>query len=109
MGLRSTLSIPLAKYIVSQEKKWMADPIGVQKKWLQKLVEKAANTRFGIDHNFKDIHDYNDFKAAVPIRDYEGLRPYIDRITKGEKDVLWPRSEEHTSELQSRENLVCRL
>lgn len=68
----------------------MADPIGVQKKWLQKLVEKAANTRFGIDHNFKDIHDYNDFKAAVPIRDYEGLRPYIDRITKGEKDVLWP-------------------
>lgn len=90
MGLRSTLSIPLAKYIVSQEKKWMADPIGVQKKWLQKLVEKAANTRFGIDHNFKDIHDYNDFKAAVPIRDYEGLRPYIDRITKGEKDVLWP-------------------
>lgn len=68
----------------------MADPIGVQKKWLQKLVEKAANTRFGIDHNFKDIHDYNDFKTAVPIRDYEGLRPYIDRITKGEKDVLWP-------------------
>ena len=31
-----------------------------------------------------------DFAKQVPVRDYEGLRSYIDRIVSGEEDVVWP-------------------
>jgi len=90
MGIRSRLSIPLAKFIVNQERKWMADPVSAQQKWFKNLIGKAENTQFGKDHEFRDIRTYEDYKALVPVRDYEGLKPYIDRITQGERDVLWP-------------------
>lgn len=89
MGLRSVLSKPFAAYIVAQQKKWMSQAGVVQEKWRQDLVRSASQTAFGKDHGFRDINTYEDFKAAVPIRDYEGLRPYIDRILTGESDILW--------------------
>ena len=54
------------------------------------LVSKAKKTKFGIDHSFSNIKNYSDFKKHVPIRDYEGLKEYIDLIKSDEKDVLWP-------------------
>lgn len=57
---------------------------------MHRLVSKAANTAFGRDHRFSDIKSYEDFKNAVPIRDYEELKPYIERVKSGEPDVLWP-------------------
>ena len=53
------------------------------------LVKGAAKTAFGIDHNFDSIKSYEDFKKNVPIRDYEDLKPYVERIIQGESDVLW--------------------
>ena len=50
----------------------------------------AKNTAFGKDFNFDKINTYGDFKKHVPLNDYEGLKPYVDRIRKGEKDILWP-------------------
>lgn len=47
-------------------------------------------TQFGQDHNFKDISGYKDFSERVPVRDYEDLREYIDRMISGEADILWP-------------------
>ena len=54
------------------------------------LVSKAQKTKFGIDHSFSNIKNYSDFKKHVPIRDYEGLKEYIELIKSDEKDVLWP-------------------
>ncbi|MFK7899239.1 MAG: GH3 auxin-responsive promoter family protein, partial [Cyclobacteriaceae bacterium] len=54
------------------------------------LLKKAANTSFGKDHKFSTIKSYKEFKKLVPIQDYEGLRPYVERAVAGEKDVLWP-------------------
>lgn len=90
MGIRSILSKPFAAYVVAQQKKWMAQAGPIQEAWRQKLVKAAQSTAFGRDHGFADIRTYDDFKAAVPIRDYEGLRPYIDRLLTGEANVLWP-------------------
>ncbi|NCD70091.1 GH3 auxin-responsive promoter family protein [Mucilaginibacter agri] len=64
--------------------------VGLQHKTFQYLINEATTTIFGVDHGFADIHSYEDFKKRVPIRDYEDLRPYIDRIMRGEDDVLWP-------------------
>ena len=90
MGIRSIHSKPFAAYVVAQQKKWMMQAGAVQETWRQNLVRGAQQTAFGRDHGFQDIKTYEDFKAAVPIRDYEGLRPYFDRLLTGESDVLWP-------------------
>jgi hypothetical protein len=90
MGIRALLSEPLARYIVKQQQDWISRSTEVQEKWRKELVEKAANTQFGKDHFFKDIHSYSDFKEAIPVHDYEDLKDYIARLKTGESDVLWP-------------------
>lgn len=90
MGIRSILSRPLARYIVKQQQEWIARSVEVQEKWRLELVKKAAGTQFGKDHFFKDIHSYADFREAVPVHDYEDLKPYVEKIKSGESDILWP-------------------
>ena len=90
MGFKSRLLQPIAKYASKQIKRWAAQPIEAQERIFQQLIQKGRQTQFGQDHQFDKIKNYEAFKAHVPIRDYEALRPYIDKILKGEKDVLWP-------------------
>lgn len=89
MSLKSFIGKFVAKYDVAQTKKWSNNPIKTQEKVLQSLLDKAKNTDFGKDHGFLDIHNYDEFKKAVPIRDYEGLKQYIEKIRGGGLDVLW--------------------
>lgn len=65
-------------------------PIEVQSELLQSLIDEAALTRFGLEHNFSNIHSLKDFKAAVPVRTYEEFKPYIDLLMEGQQNVLWP-------------------
>lgn len=69
--------------------KWASNPHETQERVFNQLIEAAKNTAFGSDHEFESIESYEDFKSKVPIRDYEGLRNYVDRIREGESDVLW--------------------
>ncbi|MCC5946242.1 MAG: GH3 auxin-responsive promoter family protein [Bernardetiaceae bacterium] len=89
MMIRSIGAKILAQFVAYQQKRWIARSEEVQFEWLEKLVLEARHTDFGKDHHFKDVHTYGDFKTAVPIRDYEDLRPYIDKILEGKEDVLW--------------------
>ncbi len=90
MGIRSFLSRPLAAYIVSQQRAWSSKPGETQASVFQSIVKKAINTEFGIDHDFKSIRSFQDYQDRVPIRDYEGLSPYINKILQGNSDILWP-------------------
>lgn len=67
----------------------LADPVGCQERLMHSFVEQAKNTVFGKDHDFENIRSYEDFKQRVPLRNYEQLLPYIEKIKAGEKDVLW--------------------
>lgn len=89
MGIRSTLSKPLAWWLARQQQAWASRPIETQLKWLKQLLQQAKHTAFGKEHGFADIKSYEDFQKQVPIRDYEDIRPYINRIIEGESDVLW--------------------
>ncbi len=89
MGIKASLAKIYAKRIVKKNQKWINNQVAYQEKNFRKLISAAENTSFGKDHNFAQITSYDDFKRQVPIRDYEGLRPYIDRIIKGEYNVLW--------------------
>jgi len=89
MGLKSYFSKIIASVVVKRIKKWTNKPIETQQKNFEYLIRKASNTVFGKDHSFGTISTYDDFKKNVPIRDYEGLKPYIERVVAGEKNVLW--------------------
>jgi hypothetical protein len=89
MGLKAALSKPFAAFVVRGINKWKKNAIEAQKETLAQLVASAAHTSFGKDHNYASINNYEDFKKQVPVRDYEELRPYIDRVVAGESDVMW--------------------
>lgn len=88
-SIKAALSKPFAKFIAKRIKKWASQPLETQEKVFQNLIKKARKTAFGRDHNFDSIRTYDDFRKNVPIRDYEALRPYVDRVVNGEEDVLW--------------------
>jgi hypothetical protein len=67
----------------------LANPIACQDELMRSFVDEAKHTAFGKDHSFGEINTYEDFKQRVPLRNYEQLLPYIERIKSGEKDVLW--------------------
>ena len=92
MGVKAFFSLPFAKLVVFRNNKWKKKPIKAQEKTMFKLVSQAKKTVFGKDHSFEKIQNYTDFKNAVPIRDYEGLKHYVEKIIAGEKNVLWPGS-----------------
>ncbi len=89
MGVKSKLGKIYATAAVKKIKKWAERPVETQQKVFRELIEKASATAFGKDHNFSSITTYEDFKKAVPIRDYEDLKPYIDKVRKGEENILW--------------------
>ena len=90
MGLKAALSKPFAAIVNSRLNKLRKNAVALQQKTFEHLISQAKNTSFGIDHHFGRISTYDDFKKNVPVRNYEELRPYIDRLTKGEENVLWP-------------------
>lgn len=90
MGLKSFLAKIAASVIVPSIYKEQQEGVYVQQQLLRQLIKKGARTAFGKKHQFLSINTYEDFKKQVPIRDYEGLKEYIERITAGEHDVLWP-------------------
>ena len=90
MGWKSILVQPYAKYVKSKVASMASNAIIDQNNCMKYLVNKGSQTLFGKDHNFKAIDDYESFKKHIPIRDYEGLRPYVEKIIEGRNDILWP-------------------
>ncbi|TAH18128.1 MAG: hypothetical protein EAZ08_12010 [Cytophagales bacterium] len=86
---RSILSKPFASWVVKSQNNWAGRPAEVQRQVFNYLITNAQHTTFGQDHDFAGIHSYQDFKDRVPIRDYEQLKPYIEQVINGWKDVLW--------------------
>ena len=60
-----------------------------QKKILRELIKTGRKTDFGKEHHFSEVNTYEEFRTAVPIRDYEKFKPYIDQIKEGRHNVLW--------------------
>lgn len=89
MGFRATLIKPYAKTIARDINRWAANAVAAQEKVFKNLIQVGRITAFGKDHDFKNIQSYEAFRERVPIRDYEDLKTYIERIKKGEANVLW--------------------
>ena len=91
MSIKSISALIYAKIHRRKIKKWASKPILTQKKVFDYLIKEGQQTLFGTDHHFNTIKTHEDFVRNVPIRDYEGIRSYIDKAVNGEEDILWHR------------------
>ena len=89
MKIKSFLAKPYASIIHSKVRKGMVTAVADQQAILQQFIKYGSRTLFGKEHKFSNIKTYDDFKKAVPIRDYEAFIPYIDKIKKGGQNILW--------------------
>ncbi|OCB77208.1 GH3 family domain-containing protein [Flavobacterium crassostreae] len=89
MSIKSIAAKIAAQIIFKQTQAWASQPVASQERVLKDLLKQAKHTQFGKDHHFEQIKTAADFARLVPIRDYEDLKPYIDRVVDGEKDILW--------------------
>ena len=89
MKFKSFLAKPFASYIYRQVKKDMANALEDQQKIFQDLLKTGIKTVFGADHKMEEVRTYEAFKQAIPIRDYEQYKPYIEQVKQGKHNVLW--------------------
>jgi hypothetical protein len=78
-----------SKIRINQIIKIKQDPYKYQERFLFSILCKAQNTEYGKKYNFQKIKSLEDFQNNIPVVTYEDLFPYVERMMKGEKDVLW--------------------
>lgn len=89
MPILNSIAAWLMKKRMHQIELFMKYPNEMQEEWLSKLIKNGASTEFGKIHGFASITNYEQFKKQVPLQDYESLKPYIERIRRGEQYLLW--------------------
>lgn len=80
----------IMKKRIHQIELFMKYPHEVQDEWFHALINTAQATEWGKKYDYKTICNVDTFKERVPIQDYNSLKPYIDKMLEGEKNVLWP-------------------
>lgn len=65
-------------------------PHDVQNEWFHSLISTAQATEWGKKYEYETILTPEIYKERVPLQDYNSLKPYIDRMLKGEQNILWP-------------------
>jgi hypothetical protein len=90
MKIKSFLAKPFASYIYRSIRKEMSSALEDQENILKSLLKTGSKTVFGREHHLESVKTYEEFKASIPVRDYEQFKPYIDLIKQGKQNVLWP-------------------
>ncbi|MEZ5047322.1 MAG: GH3 auxin-responsive promoter family protein [Chitinophagaceae bacterium] len=89
MSIKSALAKPYAQWMAGQIQKDALKAVEHQEGILRYLLSRGQITRFGKDHRFDQLTSHYEFSQAVPIRDYEQLKNYIELVRQGESDILW--------------------
>jgi hypothetical protein len=89
MKLLSPAISRLARLRLAKIEDWTKDPIAAQREVLQSLVTAGQYTEFGRLYDFSRLFSVRAFKEAVPVHEYDDLKPYINRMMQGEENVLW--------------------
>ncbi|PZF72145.1 GH3 auxin-responsive promoter family protein [Taibaiella soli] len=89
MKIKSFLAKPYAAIIHGKIRKGMATAVADQQSILQNLLKIGSGTTFGKDHHLQEVKTYDAYKNAVPVRDYETFKPYIEQIKAGGQNILW--------------------
>ncbi|MCU0356563.1 MAG: GH3 auxin-responsive promoter family protein [Cyclobacteriaceae bacterium] len=90
MGLLNSILTWVMKKRIHQMELFMKYPHEVQEEIFRKLVNTARFTEFGIKYDFASINSYRQFNDRLPVHSYEDIYPYIERLMRGEQNILWP-------------------
>jgi len=89
MKFKSFLAKPFASYTYAKIRKGMSTALPDQDTVLKELLKVGKTTEFGKEHGLDKVASYEDFKKAVPVRDYENYKTYIEKIKEGKHNILW--------------------
>ncbi|ULQ56937.1 GH3 auxin-responsive promoter family protein [Flavihumibacter rivuli] len=89
MKFKSFLAKPFASYVYKQVKRSMQNAVADQEAIFRELVKTGAGTQFGKDHHLAEVSGHEQFTQAIPIRDYEQYKPYIELVKEGKHNILW--------------------
>lgn len=90
MGIFNTVISNSIRKQYSRVEYFNTYPAETQFDLLKNLLHNASGTEWGNKYNYLDIKDYSTYRQKVPIQDYESLAPYINRMRRGEQNILWP-------------------
>lgn len=89
MTLLNSIASWWMKKRMHQIELFMKYPHDVQQESLKKLLSSAKDTEWGKQFNYRSIQNGEQYKSIVPIQDYESLKPYIERVRRGEQNIIW--------------------
>jgi len=89
MKIKSFLAKPFASYIHARIRKGMGTALQDQDAILKELLKVGKTTEFGKEHGFDKVGSYNEYRQAIPVRDYESFKPYIEKVKEGKHNILW--------------------
>jgi hypothetical protein len=89
MQFKSLLAKPFASFVSRSVQRDAQNALSDQEYWLSQLLKTGRETLFGKDHRFKEVKKYEEFREAVPVRDYEAIKKYIDLVKEGKHNILW--------------------
>lgn len=89
MKIKSILAKPFAGYIYKTIQKNKLTAVSDQELIMKQLIKVGRSTDYGKELGLKDVNTYQEYKQAVPVKDYEQMRPWIDKIIEGRHNVLW--------------------
>lgn len=89
MSVINQLYLQFSASLLKELERSRKAPVPAQQEWFVKLIRAGAGSAFGHEHGFDRIKNISDFQQQVPIRDYNAIAPYIERLRKGENYVLW--------------------
>lgn len=90
MSVKAFFSKPLASWVSHNIIRQTKDPIKYQNQIFRMILKKASDTWYGREYGFSSVKSYDIYRKQVPIIDYEIIQPLIERISSGEKNILWP-------------------
>jgi hypothetical protein len=93
--LKKNAALIWAKKHVQKAEKFKKNAENDQEKLLLSLVDTAKKTLFGRTYDFENIKSVKNFQEKVPVADYEDLKPYIEKVKRGQRDILWIETPEY--------------
>lgn len=89
MKIKSFLARPFASYIYKGIRKGMTAALADQDAILKNLLKTGRSTEIGKEARLDQVNSYEEFRQAMPVRDYEQMRPWIDKVKEGRHNILW--------------------
>lgn len=93
--LKKNAALIWAKKHVQKAEEFKKNAEKNQEELLLSLLNTAKKTLFGRTYDFENIKSVKDFQKKVPVADYEDLKPYIEKVKRGQKDILWIETPEY--------------